>query len=303
MSALTTDDLIKSIRVRGMFPDASKGSYSSENILMVASEELAIKVVPMILSAREKYYETFIDYPLVSGMPLYPIPERAVGGVISLAQYIINQSVANLTPLDPTSVLTTVTGLYPKGFFFEDDHIMVYPTPNASQGTIRLRYPQRTSRLAATIDCAKVTNVDAVTGVVSVYSIPSSWTASTVIDFIGGHAPCSPYGIDTAIYNVTGTDISFVPATIPLDQNGAVAVKVGDWIAPAGYTPLPGVMSEFFPVLAQCTVVKLLEAVGDAANLQSARDDLKVNVSNALKLITPRDQFGLKKVTSNWRQW
>ena len=129
MSVYTTDDLIKSIRVRGMFPDASKGSYSAENLLMVASEELSIKVVPMILSAREKYYETFVDYPLVSGMPLYPIPERAVGGVISLAQYIINQSVANLTPLDPTSVLTTVTGLYPKGFFFEDDHIMVYPTP------------------------------------------------------------------------------------------------------------------------------------------------------------------------------
>ena len=301
MSVYTTDDLIKSIRVRGMFPDASKGSYSAENLLMVASEELSIKVVPMILSAREKYYETFVDYPLVSGMPLYPIPERAVGGVISLAQYIINQSVANLTPLDPTSVLTTVTGLYPKGFFFEDDHIMVYPTPNASQGTIRLRYPQRTSRLAATIDCAKVTSVDPTTFVVSVYSIPSSWTSSTVIDFVGGHAPCSPYGIDTAILNVTGTDISF--SALPLDQNGAVAVKVGDWIAPAGFTPLPGIMEEFFPVLAQCTVVKLLEAVGDAGNLQSARDDLKVNISNALKLITPRDQFGLKKVTSNWRQW
>ena len=54
MSAYTTLDLIKSVRVRGMFPDASQGSLSAENILLLANEELRLSIVPMILAAREK---------------------------------------------------------------------------------------------------------------------------------------------------------------------------------------------------------------------------------------------------------
>lgn len=305
MSAYTTLDLIKSVKVRGMFPDASAGTFSAENILLLASEEIRLQVVPLILSAREKYYETFVDYPLVANQAIYPIPERAVGGICSLIQYINNQAVTNISPLDPTSVATTQTGLYPRGFYFENDHIVIYPTPNATQGVVRMRYPQRTSLLVTPSECAQITEVDSVAETVTVTSYPSSWASAIKVDFVSNTVPYTPYGLDYSINVITpgmsDSVISFVD--LPKNREGLLQVKVGDWLAPAGYTCLPEVMSEFFPFLAQLVVVKLHEADNNQEAAGIAMKKLQEYGETAIRLITPREQFGLKKIKSDWRNW
>lgn len=307
MSAHTSDDLIKEVRYRGMFPDASKGSYSAENILLMASQELRMKLVPMILSVREKYYETYVDYPMISGISIYALPERAIGGMASSVQYIVNQSVTKLSNLEPISQRTTQTGLYPKGFWFENDHVVIYPVPNASQGTIRVRYFQRPSLLVKTLDCAQIVEIDAADMWAKVRSYPSSWSSGISVDFVSNTVPYTPYGIDYAVHTITAADgssetkIQFT--SWPTNKDGVGAVAVGDWIATAGYTPIPELMNEFFPILAQRTVVKLLEASGDREGAQIAAEMAKEMVYDATKLITPREQFGLKKCVSGWRQW
>jgi hypothetical protein len=302
MTQYTTDDLIKSVRVRGMFPDASKGSLSAENILLMATEELRETIVPIIMSVREKYYETFIDYPMTEGQAIYQIPERAVGSLASCVQYIINKAVTNLAPLDPNQVATTDTGSYPKGFYFENDHIVIYPMPNATQGDVRIRYFQRPSILADTLDCAQITAVDPANNTVTVRTYPSSWASAMLMDFVSNKVPYSPYGVDTAIKVISaGNVISF--DALPTNREGKLQVVKGDWLALAGYTPIPEIMTEFFPVLSQRVVVKILEATGDKEGSALAKDDLKFILGNAIKLITPRDQFGLKKVKSDWRNW
>lgn len=301
MSAYTTTDLIKTVRVRGMFPDASQGTLSPDNILMIASEELRLSIVPMIMSAREKYYETFVDYPMVANQSIYAIPQRAVGSIASVVQFIINQNVTTLNPFDPHAAATTVAGMYPKAFYFENDHIVIYPTPSASSGTIRVRYFQRPSLLEQTINCAQIVSLDQPNGTVTVSTYPSAWASGMKVDFVNNNTPHTPYAIDTEIVQISaGNVISF--GTLPLNREGNLAVAKYDWLALAGYTPLPEIMSEFFPLLAQSTVVKLLEALGDPG-LDKARSKLAEYGSNALKLITPRDQWGLKKVKSDWRNW
>jgi hypothetical protein len=305
MTAYTSLDLVKSVRVRGMFPDASAGTFSAENILLLASEEIRLQVVPLILSAREKYYETFVEYPLTADQAIYPIPERAVGGVCSLVQYVNNQAVTNIPPLDPTSVATTQTGLYPRGFYFENDHIVIYPTPNATQGTIRIRYPQRTSLLVLPSECAQITAVDAVAETVEVTSYPSTWSAATKFDFVSNTVPYTPYGLETTcntiVPGMSSTIISFTD--LPKNREGLLQVKVGDWLAPAGYTCLPEIMSEFFPFLAQLTVVKLHEADNNNEAAGIAAKKMQDYAEAAIRLITPRETFGLKKVKSDWRNW
>ena len=302
MSAYTTLDLIKSVRVRGMFPDASTGTLSADNILMLATEELRLLVAPMILSAREKYYEKYIDYNMISEKAIYAIPERAVGCVVSTVQYIINNSITNLAPLDPNALATTVSGLYPRGFYFENDHICIYPRPNASAGVVRLRYYQRPSILEQTINCAQIASLSQAAGTVTVNTYPSSWAPAMTVDFISNKSPFTAYAIDTSIQNISAANVISFDA-LPLNTDGTLAVAVGDWLALAGYTPLPEIMSEFFPLLAQATAVKLLEAVGDKENCAIASAKLKTYADSALKLITPRDQFGLKKAKSDWRNW
>jgi len=302
MSAYTTNDLIKSVRVRGMFPDASKGTLSAENILLVASEELRLTLVPMIMAAREKYYETFVDYPMISGQEIYKIPDRAVGGIASVVQYVINESVTNVAPLDPNQRSTTGTGSYPKGFYFENDHIVIYPKPNATQGTIRVRYFQRTSLLEQTLNCAQITVVDEANSSVTLRTIPASWSSAMPLDFISDKSPYAIYGLDKPINVISaGNNVSFV--LLPYDRDNNLMVKAGDWLSLAGYSPIPEIPSEFFPLLAQATAARLLIAIGDDLNGKKATDELTKMQSVAIRLITPREQFGLKKVKSDWRNW
>jgi hypothetical protein len=302
MSAYTTTDLIKSVRVRGMFPDASQGSLSPDNILLVASEQLREKLVPIILSVREKYYETFIDYNLTNGQAIYDIPARAIGGITSIVQFILNNSVTNLSPLDPSSIGTTQTGLYPRGFYFENDKVVVYPTPNSTSGILRLRYYQRPSLLIRDNEAAQITAVDEANGTVTVRTYPSSWSSAMLVDFINNNTPYSPYALDEPIEVISaGNVISF--GSLPKNREEKSIVKVGDWLAPANYTPLPEMMADFFPVLAQATAVQLLSALGDKAAYEDKKGELNEMIKSAVKTITPRDVFGTKKVKSDWRNF
>lgn len=302
MSAYTSDDLIKSVRVRGMFPDASQGSLSPENILLVASEELRMSIVPMILAVREKYYETFTEYDLTNNQAIYDIPKRAIGSMTSIVQYIVNNSMYALAPLDPKSIITTVSGLYPRGFYFENDKIVVYPTPNATQGTLRVRYYQRPSILLQTINCAQISSVDETNGTVTVSSYPSSWSSAMLVDFVSNKTPYTPYSVDKAISVISaGNVISFT--TLPTNREGTSVVQIGDWLAPAGYTPIPEVLDEFFPILAAATALKLLSATGSREDHAIVKEELKEFIASGVKMITPRDVYGLKKVKSDWRNW
>ena len=302
MSAYTTADLIASVRVRGMFPDASQGSLSADNILLLATEELRLTIVPMILAVREKYYETYVDYPMVASKSIYPLPLRATGGICSLVQFIVNQAVYNLSNIDATAVATTQTGLYPRGFYFQDNNIVLYPTPNATAGTIRIRYYQRPSLLINTTASSQITALDQAAGTVTLAAAPSAWSSGVKYDFIPNVDPYSPYGVDSVLSNIDLSTNTLSFGTLPVNTDGTFLVSIGDWIAPAGQTPVPGIPSEFFPLLAQTVACKLLEAIGDP-NIAVAQQKLQAYAQNAIRLITPREVFGLKKVKSDWRNF
>ncbi len=298
----TTLDLLSSVKVRAMFPDASTGSLSSASLLNLATEELHSSLVPMIMSVREKYYETYQDTAMAAAQAIYPIPTRAIGGVLSVVQYILNNYVMNLQPIDPNAITTTDSGLTPRGFYFQNNNIVLYPTPNVTQGTIRMRYYQRPSRLEQTINCAQITSFDTNALTATCSAVPSTWANGTVVDFIPAVIPYQPYGLNSVISGVTSGVITFsaLPTT---SSNGAAVLTAGDWIALAEYTPIPEVPFEFFAALAQATACKGLEAIGDQQNLGIAEQKLEAYLQSALKLVTPRDQNGTKKVVSAWRTW
>jgi hypothetical protein len=305
----TTLDLIKSVRVRGMFPDASQGTLSPDNILMVASEELKLSIIPLIMSVREKYYETYYDYAVEANKSIYDIPSRASGSIASLVQYVRDTFISNLSPLDAADVNSSNQGSYPKGFYFENDKVVIYPTPDTTQGTLRIRYYQRPSQLCQVSAACQVTEVDYTNSVVTVTAIPDGWSSGELIDFIGYRNPHTPYSIDQEIKVIsidnnaptTGQSLSF--DALPYDREGNEIVKVGDWIARAGYTPLPEVMDDFFPLLVVATISRLHDALGDDARLASSKGEFQYLSQTLVKMLTPRDQWGHKIVRSNWRNW
>lgn len=294
MSTWTTVDLLSTIKNRAMIPDASTGSLGTATLLNIATEELFITLVPMILSCREKYYETYSDTTITSSTTSIAVPARAIGGALASVLYIFGTDVRQMLPIDPSTITTTQTASYPTNYYFQNNSIIPYPLPSSTQGTIRMRYFQRPNRLEQTTNCAQVVSFDATT--VTCSSVPSTWITGNTVDFIPKtQAQATPYGLDSALTNVTSTVLTF--AATPS------GVAVGDWIALSEYTPIPEVPFEFQAVLAQAAACKALEAVKDTAGLKNAAEALEKYVAAALRIMTPRDQNGPKKVLSGWRRF
>lgn len=294
--AWTTSDLLTTVKNRQMFPDASTGSLSPAALLQMGTEELHITLIPMIIGAREKYYETYTDTAYSSSVTTLSLPNRAIGGTTSLIQYINTPYIKPLNPIDPTGVNTLETSPVPLGFYFQNNSIIPYPPPSTSSaGYIRIRWQQRPNRLEQITNCAQITGFDG-TSVVTCAPV-STWTTANIFDFIPQIASqATPYNINAVITGISSTTMTFTLSTAQ-----AALVKIGDWIALAEYTPIPEIPFEFQPVLAQAIAVKGLESINDQVGLQTAVPKLMAYMQSAVKLITQRDQEGQKKVVSGWR--
>ena len=292
--AYTTTDLLNSIRQRGSIPTTTNSSNvnNTTNLLAMATEELHIKLLPMILSAREEYYVTYKDYSITANQATYTIPTRASGQVLRDVQLISGTTVKSLPLIDSERITSTATGS-PSAYYLEHNKVVLYPTPSTTVDTLRLRYYLRPSRLAATSACVQITAIDTATFTVTVAAVPSTMTANAYIDYVAADAPFQNRAIDQLISSVTSTTI--IMTGLPSD------LAVGDWVALADYTPIPQIPFEFIPVLSQMTVVKSLEALGDREGAKNAAADLQIIQNNALALIAPRNHGEPKKVVP--RRW
>jgi len=75
---LTSDDLIASVKRKIAVP-ISQVTFTEDDILAFANEEMAISQVPSVMSYHEEYFVTEINVDLEPNKSRYPIPERAIG--------------------------------------------------------------------------------------------------------------------------------------------------------------------------------------------------------------------------------
>lgn len=295
MATYTTADFLTSVRMRGSIPTSTSSSNvnNTTNLLAMGTEELHIKLLPLIMSVREEFYVTSKDYTITASQATYALPSRASGMVVRDIQIVDGSSIYSLRPIDPDLISTTSTGSV-EGYYFQHNNIVLYPTPGSTSGTLRVRYFARPSRLAATSACAQITAIDTGTFTATVAAVPSSWSTSTPVDFIKASAPYHNPAVDQSPASTTSTTLVFT--SLPSD------LAVGDWVALAEYSPIPQIPHEFQPLLAQMTVVKALEAVGDREGAKAAKTDLDLIQANAIQLITPRSHSDPRKVVGrNWR--
>lgn len=75
---MTSDDLIKAVKRKISMP-IFQSTFSEEDILDFATEEMMISQVPSVLSFHEEYYVVTVEVPILENKKKYPIPERAIG--------------------------------------------------------------------------------------------------------------------------------------------------------------------------------------------------------------------------------
>ncbi len=75
---MTSDDLIASVKRKISFP-VSQVTFTNNDILAFANEEMFIAQVPSVLLYHEEYFVTYKVLPLQTNLNIYPIPNRATG--------------------------------------------------------------------------------------------------------------------------------------------------------------------------------------------------------------------------------
>lgn len=75
---MTSNDLIEAVKRKIAFP-VSQNTFSEEDILRFANEEMYISQVPAILQYHEEYFVYRVVTPLVTNISRYSIPDRAIG--------------------------------------------------------------------------------------------------------------------------------------------------------------------------------------------------------------------------------
>lgn len=297
----TTAELLVQIKQKGRIPP-SQTPFDDPGLLNLAWDELSTGILRQILSTRENYYLTSIDYAY-NANSTYPIPTRAIGGALATIKIIngtVIYEVARSEIGEQFSTVTSPTGYY--SFIIEGSNIVIQPT--SSTGTIRLYYYQRPNTLVQTTSAAQITGISGTTLSFSAGTIPSTISTSTPCDLVQDQPPFDWAAIDQTPTAVTSTTIQF--SSLPSN------LAIGDWVALAGQTPVPQIPVEFRNLLVQRTIVKYNEIQGYLDKMKASQQKLEEMEKDVFELINPRVSEEQKRIVPSanviggyrrWRAW
>lgn len=131
---MTSTDLIASVQRKIAIP-LSQNTFSPEDILAFANEEMFIAQVPSVLEFHEEYFTYKVAVPLIQGQNVYPIPQRAIGMRLrSLFWQDVSGNLFDMTRVnaDDQAFFQTNVGANQAihKFFFQGDNVVVTPSLN-----------------------------------------------------------------------------------------------------------------------------------------------------------------------------
>lgn len=308
----TTTQLVAAIRRRGSIPTTQQ-LFSVNDFINLANDEMETLIVPEIMSVREEYFVGYEDVAVsTSNTPTeISIPADAVGQKLRDICWVDDNGHLTSIPRLEIEQASGTQYLDPMisqsyGFMIRANKIVLYPG-NSGSGTIRIYYYKRPLQLTNTSNCGQVTAIDTNTNEVTLSFLPSDWTTNDTVNVVSQNQP-----FETKVSSVAITNTSFPTVTLASVDN----IAVGDWIALEGFSPIPQIPVEAHKVLAQATVVKCMEAMGDREGMQAAEMNLKKVMEQMFKIISPRVDGAPKKVTNagngifdwnmsrtGWRRW
>lgn len=275
---MNSSDLVTYVRELGSLPD---GRFSDAEILSFADNEM-LNVVKDIISVRQDFLVEEVTIPITGTISGFRIPPRAFGGKV---RSVIIQVQAGGTNTPGNYVLVPRIDMSdrpsnPVGYYYQGNNIVMWNVAQAMPGggNMLVDYYARPGKLIPTGSALLVTTV----GATSVTGTGTSMSGVTSLDVIKG----TP-GFESLRFNET----TYTPVGLTVGNMGTdiAGVEVGDWVAPSGQSPVIQLPQEFHQVLAQRTIVKCLDSIGDDAGFQRASAKAQEMQTAALDLIAERD--------------
>ena len=275
---LSSSTLIESAKVRGMIPE-TQVTFTEGDLLRFANEEMDTALVPYVMSFHEDYFLFQESIPLQNNIIAYPIPYRAVGNKLRDVSYqdlggdlseMTRILVEDLPFYQGGGSVATNSGL--RVFSIQNNEICLATSDNqfAIQGYLHTFYYIRPNQLVSEDRACTIQAIDRTTGQITVNSLPSIYSASSLVDFIQNKSPNKCYTIDNALIAIDSVNriFTFDPANIP------ARLAIGDYICLAEECIVPQIPIDLHPMLAQRIACRCLESLGDQAGLQAANAKL-----------------------------
>jgi hypothetical protein len=263
---------IAQVNIKGSLPE---GRFTDQEILDIGYDCLLSEITPMVLECREEFLVTYVDTAIVANQAAYPIPSRALNGVLREVKKISGNNVIDLDKMIIDDITDLSTGS-PIGFFISGNNINLYPTPSSAVDTLRLYYFIRPSKLVPTSECARITGI---AGNDLSVTIPATWTTANTFDLVRGKAHFDVLGMDLAATTLSG-------GVITMTANVPTTLAIGDYITLADETCFPFLPPEAHTPLVQAVVTSCLESMGDpnGANAAAKTTMLMDKLKSVLKL-------------------
>lgn len=150
----TSDDLIAAVKRKISFP-TYQSTFTDNDILAFANEEMMIAQVPSILTYHEEYLVYSKEVPLVENQNRYALPERSIG--LKLRDIFYKDSNGNLSDMtrispDDKAFFQISSGANNgvRKFYLENNDVVVLPIPTTGPtGFLVMSYFLRPNQLVA----------------------------------------------------------------------------------------------------------------------------------------------------------
>lgn len=278
----SNDTLLKQIKSRALIPSDQR-TFTDEQLLELATDEIQNKIVPMILRTRSEFYVSSKDFQVTDSSRVIDIPYRSIGLALRDVVKVEGKTEHSLPLVSPEDKWNF-------GFYLRGNKVVVL---GGGSAIVRLYFYLRPGDLTLASNAAIVTAIDRDTKTLTITSTPPSWVASSSVDFV----KVKP-GFD---YIATDILLRSADSSLIVLDSIPVGLSKGDWVTLSGTSPVPQIPIEFYPLLAQCVASKVLEGIGDFEGMQACESKIEALEKNALSMISPRVKGEAKKVLGHRR--
>lgn len=301
--ARTTTEFLESLKGRIMYP-ANQELLSPDRMLQICGEILRSKMTKTVKSSRQNYLLTTAVLPLVANQSFYDVPYRAVVNGCEDIKYLLDDNVTlqDLSLIAVEDLEWFVQGSsYPTAFYFQADQIGVVPMPLSQSGSLKIWYHRRLSNLCQVANAGLVLNISG--NIVTVDNAPTNFQAGFEIDFVKSASMPVVLSQDVQITNVSGTQLTFLTDDVPS------RLVVGDWVSPAGFTPIIPLMDESFQYFEGLCGAQILNSIGDYEGSSRLMEEVKSDQKELESMLEPRIDGEPEKIVNfhsllrqkNWR--
>lgn len=292
---LNAESLIDSIKRRASVPE-NQVTFTKEDFLELANEEMLIGLVPSILQFHEDYFVFEEAIPLIPNVAEYAIPYRAIGNKLRDVQYKLGDNTYNeMTRIGIGDRFSDYyNGLYR---YYIRNNKVVFNTVNTNDtASLAMVYYIRPSKLVLQDQIGVITSINRTSGDITLSSIPAEFSTSTKYDFYKVKSPHRILSIDKSAVtiNPSAKTVTFNITDIPAD------LEIGDHLAKAEESNIPQIPTELHVVLAHRVACRILESIGDTQGLQNANIKLAEMEMKTGNLIDARVEDSAKKVVNRF---